>query len=187
MESRPDQPIVVPFGGADHDWAALELGSWLANALGRGLRLLGAAEGDRDPSRLLANASVVLQQLTGVVADIRIAERSPAGLSEAVADASFLVVGLSARWREEGLGTVRTQLAERSSAPVLFVRRGSRPGVLAPSDDMTRFSWSYSGGSTMQDAAPVPTTDGPPANADERASDADERSRGDDERGGGGA
>jgi hypothetical protein len=28
---------------------------------------------------------------------------------------------------------------------VLFVRRGSRPGALAPSTDVTRFSWSAAG------------------------------------------
>ena len=32
IELGPDQPVVVPFGGAEHDWAALELGSWLAAA-----------------------------------------------------------------------------------------------------------------------------------------------------------
>ena len=31
----PDQPVVVPFGGAEHDWAALELGAWIAAATGR--------------------------------------------------------------------------------------------------------------------------------------------------------
>src|SRR6201999_120672 len=30
----PDAPIVVPFGGAEHDWAALELASWLASTTG---------------------------------------------------------------------------------------------------------------------------------------------------------
>jgi Kef-type K+ transport system membrane component KefB/nucleotide-binding universal stress UspA family protein len=153
VQSRPEQPIVVPFGGAEHDWAALELGSWLAKALGRSIRLLGAAEGERDPSRLLGNASVVLQQLTGLAAEIRIVDRSEAGLSEAVSDASFLVLGLSTRWREEGLGAVRTELAEKVPVPVLIVRRGSRPGVLAPRDELTRFSWSYTGGATPAAAA----------------------------------
>ena len=26
----PDGPVVVPFGGVDHDWAAIELGAWVA-------------------------------------------------------------------------------------------------------------------------------------------------------------
>ena len=67
-----EHPVVVPFGGADHDWAALELGAWIAHSSGAPLRLLGAAgggEGGRDASRLLANASLVVQQLAGVVAE----------------------------------------------------------------------------------------------------------------------
>ena len=42
-QSAPSAPIVVPFGGAEHDWAALELGAWLASATGAPLKLLGAA------------------------------------------------------------------------------------------------------------------------------------------------
>ncbi len=65
-------PVVVPFGGAEHDWAALELGSWIAAARGAPLKLLGASaengEG-RDASRLLANASLVVQQLAGITAE----------------------------------------------------------------------------------------------------------------------
>ena len=41
--SGPTSPILVPFGGAEHDWAALELGSWLAAEHGAPLKLLGAA------------------------------------------------------------------------------------------------------------------------------------------------
>ena len=65
-------PVVIPFGGAEHDWAALELGSWIAAARGAPLKLLGASaengEG-RDASRLLANASLVVQQLAGIAAE----------------------------------------------------------------------------------------------------------------------
>ena len=39
-----DAPLVVPFGGAEHDWAALELGAWLAASTGAPLRLLGATD-----------------------------------------------------------------------------------------------------------------------------------------------
>ena len=60
-----DAPLVVPFGGAEHDWAALELGAWLAAATGAPLRLLGAAgegeEGRREPPaghRLAARAAL---------------------------------------------------------------------------------------------------------------------------------
>ena len=40
-------PVVVPFGGAHHDWAALELGTAVASATGAPLRLIGAASDDR--------------------------------------------------------------------------------------------------------------------------------------------
>ena len=31
-----DRPVVVPFGGAEHEWAAVEIGAWLAARTGRG-------------------------------------------------------------------------------------------------------------------------------------------------------
>ena len=36
--------IVVPFGAFEHDWAALEFGAWVAAALERPLRLIGAMD-----------------------------------------------------------------------------------------------------------------------------------------------
>ena len=67
-----DHPVVVPFGGAEHDWAALELGvldrrraPTPAAPARRGVSVERRAR--REP--LLANASLVVQQLTGVVAE----------------------------------------------------------------------------------------------------------------------
>jgi DNA-binding SARP family transcriptional activator len=40
VEELGDGPVVVPFGGERREWPALELGSWLAEAHGRPLRLL---------------------------------------------------------------------------------------------------------------------------------------------------
>jgi hypothetical protein len=142
-----DHAVVVPFGGADHDWAALELGAWIAHSHGAPLRLLGAASGDgdgRDASRLLANASLVVQQLASVATEPVLVEGA-ADVHRAAAEAGLLVVGLSDRWREEGLGPVRSEIARRGPAPTVFVRRGHRPGALAPEGDMTRFRWSASG------------------------------------------
>ena len=66
-------PVMVPFGAAWHDWAALELGAWVAQATGAPLRLIGAAsdgrENGRDASRLLADASLIVQRSAGVVAE----------------------------------------------------------------------------------------------------------------------
>jgi hypothetical protein len=137
-------PIIVPFGGAEHDWAALELGAWLASATGAPLRLLGAKKEDdeKDSSRLLADASLLVQQFAGVAAEPLITTGGREGVIEAAADAGLLVSGLSERWRQEGLGETRSAIARAAPAPILFVRRGIRPGALAPPDDVTRFSWS---------------------------------------------
>jgi Kef-type K+ transport system membrane component KefB len=145
----PNGPVVVPFGGADHDWAALELAAWLASDRGAPLRLLGVESdpdrGERDASRLLANASLVLQQLAGLAAEPVLVAPGRQGILDAAGDAALLVVGLSERWRDEGLGPLRSEIAQHATAPVLFVRRGQRPGALASRDDVTRFTWSRVG------------------------------------------
>jgi Kef-type K+ transport system membrane component KefB len=137
-------PVVVPFGGTEHDWAALELAAWIASAQGAKLKLLGAAAteaGGRDASRLLANTSLVLQQLVGVSAE-PVLVTPGRDVIAAAAGAGLLVVGLSERWRSEGLSPLRAEIAKNAPAPTLFVRRGEREGALAPRDDMTRFRWS---------------------------------------------
>ena len=55
------------------------------------------------------------------------------------------MVGLSERWREEGLGRARGELAVAPPAPTVFVRRGVRPDGLAPAETRTPFSWSLTG------------------------------------------
>jgi DNA-binding SARP family transcriptional activator len=138
-------PVVVPFGGAQHDWAALELGAWLARTTGAPLRLVGAAERrleGRDASRLLADASLIVQRTAGIVAEPVLSASGRRGVADVARDAGALIVGLSERWREEGLGRARRELADRPPAPTVFVRRGARPGGLAPAETRTRFSWS---------------------------------------------
>ena len=141
-------PVVVPFGAAGHDWAALELGAWLARTKGVPLRLVGAADRrrkGRDASRLLADASLIVQRTAGIVAEPVLAATGRRGVAEAAHGAGALIVGLSERWREEGLGRARSELARRPPAPTVFVRRGARPGGLAPAETRTRFSWSLEG------------------------------------------
>jgi DNA-binding SARP family transcriptional activator len=138
-------PVIVPFGAAGHDWAALELGAWLARTTGVPLRLVGAADrrrGGRDASRLLADASLIVQRTAGIVAEPVLAAGGRRGVAEVAQGAGALIVGLSERWREEGLGRARSELADRPPAPTVFVRRGARPGGLAPAETRTRFSWS---------------------------------------------
>jgi DNA-binding SARP family transcriptional activator len=138
--------VLVPFGAAWHDRAALELGAWFARAANRPLRLIGAAsdgrEDGRDASRLLADASLIVQRTAGIVAQPLLTEPGHHGIAQAAADAGLLVVGLSDRWRQEGLGQVRTRLVEDPPAPTVLVRRGPRPGGLAPAETATRFGWS---------------------------------------------
>jgi Kef-type K+ transport system membrane component KefB len=146
--AEADAQVVVPFGGAEHDWAALELAAWIASATGAPLRLLGAA-GDTDEisrvSQLLGDASLLVQQYAGVAAEPLLAEPGRDGILNAAAGASLLVIGLSERWRREGLGPTRSEIARTAPAPILFVRRGVRAGALAPREDVTRFTWSAPG------------------------------------------
>lgn len=151
--------VLVPFGGVEHDWAALELGAWIAAATEAPLNLLGAA-GQTDErakvSRLLGDASLLVQQYGGISAQPIVAEGGREGIIEAAAGAGLLVVGLSDRWRDEGLGPTRSEIARAAPAPVLFVRRGTRTGALAPREDVTRFSWSAAGmGSRVQPGEPL--------------------------------
>ena len=103
--------VVVPFGAASHDWAALELGAWVAQATSSALRLIGAASdqsaGGRDASRLLADASLIIQRTAGIVAEPLLATPGRQGVMALAEGAGLLVVGLSERWRQEGLGQVR--------------------------------------------------------------------------------
>jgi hypothetical protein len=142
-------PVVVPFGAAEHDWAALELGAWVARATGAQLRLIGATSDQRsdgrDASRLLADASLIVQQTVGVVATPLLASPGREGVMALSEGAGLLVVGLSERWRHDGLGTIRTNIAELPPAPTVLVRGGPRPGGLAPPDSHTRFNWSLTG------------------------------------------
>jgi DNA-binding SARP family transcriptional activator len=135
-------PVLVPFAGTEHDWSAIELGAWLAGNWNVPLRLAGpAAESGRDASRLLASASLVLQRALGVAAEPLLVEPGPERLVAAARDAAVSVVGLPERWRKEGLGAARAALAA-SGQPTLLVRKGLRPGGLAPPENLTRFTWS---------------------------------------------
>ena len=136
--------VLVPFGGASHDWAAVELGAWLARNTTAPLRLVGATQGSegRDASRLLASASLAVQRAFGVPAEPLLVAPDADALLLAAADAAVVVVGLTERWRRDGLGVARTALATRGAGPTLLVRRGGRPGGLAPRAADTRFTWT---------------------------------------------
>jgi hypothetical protein len=138
-------PVVVPFGAFEHDWAALELGAWTATALDRPLRLIGAADTEsrgRDASRLLADASLIVQHTAGILAEPLLGPPGGEGIAALAAGAGLLVLGLSDRWRSEGLGRTRSALVHSPPAPTVLVRRGLRPSGIAPTATLTRFTWS---------------------------------------------
>jgi hypothetical protein len=147
-DSSEADVVLVPFGGGSHDWAALELGAWLASATGGRLRLLGVvgdpAAGRRDASRLLAAASLAVQQLVGVPTEPGLLPAGADGLIEASSSARLLVAGIPDDWSERGLGQVRARLSEAGRVPTIFVRRGLRPGGIAPDESLTRYTWSLS-------------------------------------------
>jgi DNA-binding SARP family transcriptional activator len=136
--------ILVPFGGDDHDWAALELGAWLSLATQARLKLVGTKaapeRGRRDASRLLADASLAVQRVAGVDSEPLLVE--PTELLAAVEGATLVAIGISPRWRREGIGETRRELVRGAAAPTLLVHRGRRPSGLAPREGRTRFSWS---------------------------------------------
>src|SRR5215211_6036400 len=137
--------VCVPFGGGEHDWAALELGAWLASSRRTSLRLLGARadvpRGRRDASRLLADAAMSVQRVVGVDAQPELVDRGPDALVAAGESATIVVTGLPAKWRREGLGDARRALV-RGRRPTLLLHRGPRPSGLAPAGARTRFTWT---------------------------------------------
>jgi DNA-binding SARP family transcriptional activator len=136
-------PVLVLFAGGDHDWSAVELGAWLAGAQGVQLRLAGPAEGvERDASRALGSASLAVQRVLGIAAEPMLLRPDVPDVLAAAAEAAVVVAGLPERWQRTGLGRVRSALAADARSPALLVRRGLRPGGLAPRQSLTRFTWT---------------------------------------------
>ena len=136
--------IFVAFGGAENDWAALELAAWLASAAQASLKLVGTAgdpsRGRRDASRLLADASLAVQRVVGVAAEPLLAEPTREALRAALVPAAVVVTGFPARWPAESGG--RQSAVLHAGPPALLVHRGTRPSGLAPRESRTRFSWA---------------------------------------------
>jgi hypothetical protein len=134
--------VLVPFGGDREERAALELAAWISRAHGLTLRLLWreAREGRRDASRLLANASLALQRFAGTTAEPVLLQPGVDGIL--AERGSLLLASLPAK----GLDRTRSELAGRTTLPLLLVRGGLRPSGLAPEQTLTRFSWSLAQG-----------------------------------------
>jgi DNA-binding SARP family transcriptional activator len=134
--------IVVPFGGSEHDWAALEVGASLARGSGLAIKVVAPLDrGEGDAAALLAEASVVLQRVLGVIATPVLSD-GVEGLLDEGARAAFVVAGVPVRWRRQGLGLARAALVHELDTPALFVRRGPRPGLAAPAETSLRLTWS---------------------------------------------
>ena len=142
-----DGPVLVPFAGTEHDWAAIELAAGLHESGDSPLRLAGAATGadGGDASRLLASASLAIQRVLGVPTEPLLVDPSPEALVAAAREAGVVFVGLTDRWRREGLGRARTALAT-AGTPTVLVRRGLRPGGIAPRESETRYTWTIGPG-----------------------------------------
>ena len=126
----PELPALIPFAGAEHDWAAVELAAWIARASGTTLRLLGReadlGSNKRGASRLLASASLLVQRVVRVPTEPMLLKAGPEGILRAADEGSLLVFGLSDRWRQEGLGETRLAIAREAACPTLLVRKGLR-------------------------------------------------------------
>ena len=136
--------VVVPFTGAEHDWSAVELGAWFALGAELPLVLAGASSGAAggDASRVLASASLAIQRAFGVHSEPLLVEPTADALVAATQDAAVVIVGLTDRWRRDGIGHTRAALAASSYHPTLIVRGGLRPGGLRPRTNETRFTWT---------------------------------------------
>ena len=151
LDGRPGRArrgcgIVAPFGGDANEWAAVEIGTWLASSHGVPLRLAGSSaersEGRPDASRLLADVALIVQQLTGLVPEPLLVAPGADGVIAASEEATLVVLGLPDDWQRNGLGEVRRAVAQNAHAPVLLVKQGVRPGGLAPEEQLTRFTWT---------------------------------------------
>ena len=145
-----------PFGGAEHDWSAIELAAWLATSLRTTLRLLGteadAASGRRDASRLLARArrcsssrsSASSPSRSSIPPGERRRRRGGTPTRACSSSASPTAGGSRASARLE------RPSPPRAGAPVLFVRGGLRPGGRRPERRRSRGSHGRSGPTTSR-------------------------------------
>jgi DNA-binding SARP family transcriptional activator len=135
--------VTVPFTSSTHDWAALALGGRVAAVLRIPLELVGVDLGERgDASRALASAALALGRVVGIDAVPRLVSAGPLALVNAVGERGLVVTGLPEGYRRGGLGPARLAMLERTRGRIVMVHAGPRPGVLAPAESGTRFSWS---------------------------------------------
>ena len=84
----------------------------------------------------------MIQRVVRVPAEPLLIPAGQEGVLQAAEGAALIVFGLSERWPEEGLGETRLALVREARVPTLLVRKGLRPGGIAPQHTMTRFTSS---------------------------------------------
>jgi hypothetical protein len=137
------RPFAVPFGGSEHDWAAAELAALLARASGTALRMIGALAEHDDASRLVAR--VGLANPTCGRCDRRTSPHRGHRARPSHAPGRHHCRHRGIRTvAVEGFGSFRQQLVDAAPG-TLVIRRGLRPGLLAPPTFGTRFAWSAAG------------------------------------------
>ena len=144
--AAPTCGVLVPFGGADHDWAAVELGAWFARAQRVPLRLAGGRR-----SRRMVGATPAVSSRTAPSRCSACSASTPSRCwSRPARRACSRRVAMPACWSSAcprgGTGKASGRPAcdwpGTPWPPTLFVRRGRRPGGLAPPAALTRFTWS---------------------------------------------
>ena len=139
----PGSAISVLFGGSADDWKAVELGAVLARAASVTLRLVGVDLGGDDASGLLAQASLVVQRFAGIGTQPVLFRPGETGSLAGAVAGGPLVAGTGGG-DDERLPVSRMRLGELG-VPLLLLTPGPRPGLLAPAQALTRFSWSLVG------------------------------------------
>src|SRR3954453_3357158 len=98
-----DGRVLVAFAGGEHDWAALEIGAWMASATGSELALAGpSADGQGAASRTLAAASLAVQRAVGIDAAPLLVSGDE--LAAAAGGARVVLCGLPVDWGRNGPG-----------------------------------------------------------------------------------
>ena len=126
-------PIVTPFGGAEHDWTAIEVAAWLA-PIARDDSPAPRRRSHprrRDASRLLARASLLVQQVVGIVTEPVLIPAGHRGVLEAakMPDCSSSACPIAGHRKDSAR---RGWPSLWAHVPALFVRPGLRPAGLAP-------------------------------------------------------
>ena len=68
-------------------------------------------------ARVLNDAGLLVRQYAGVAPLPVVAAEGREGLMESLSGSGLLVIGLSDRWQEEGLGSTRAAIARSGVAP----------------------------------------------------------------------